>query len=461
MAAGAGILAACATPTPETVEVVVTATPAPTAVPAPAEMDIWAITTVEDLDAEWAPDPENEEFKKQWWTGGLLRLQVKDWLAEHPGVTAKVTGHNWDWALRQNLYLAFAAGIYPDTSYGEAYVSEFVALDLYSPLSESVAAMFPEGTWRAAQGKDGRAYGFAETTGANVLFINLDVVDQAGLSSDPADMPATWDELIPFAQTISENNDGNCYFTYLPAANNFGIGLRMGHWWEQNNTPLGSPQGEPSLNVPGAADVWLFHNDLMYTTTMDVLENINAFGEGAGASPVSFDAGDIAIKMGWNNDATYILAPRALAIEIPIPAGGKKATTLVGNQINSAVKNGPNPELAISYIEHSTTNVEAQRLKPNGCGIWLPALTSELSQYETYEYLGGYPDTAKDNVRVTMKAVLDGGAGPRPGWPKSGDRIWNAWNESYGRIWRGDLDKDAIQAELDALQATVTSLVNA
>src|SRR5690606_23865838 len=109
-----------------------------------------------------------------------------------------------------------------------------------------------------------------ETTGANVLFINLDVVDKAGLSSDPEDLPKTWDELIPFAQTISEANNGNCYFTYLPAANNFGIGLRMGHWWEQNNTPLGTPQGVPTLNVPGAADVWLFHNQLMYTTTMDV-----------------------------------------------------------------------------------------------------------------------------------------------------------------------------------------------
>jgi hypothetical protein len=60
-----------------------------------------------------------------------------------------------------------------------------------------------------------------------------------------------------------------------------------------------------------------------------------------------------------------------------------------------------------------------------------------------------------------MKAVLDGGAGPLPGWPKSGDRIWNAWNESYGRIWRGDLSKDEIQAELDTLQTTVEGLVNA
>src|SRR6266851_4563817 len=38
---------------------VVTATPAPSQVPAPAVMDIWAITTVEDLNAPWAADPNN------------------------------------------------------------------------------------------------------------------------------------------------------------------------------------------------------------------------------------------------------------------------------------------------------------------------------------------------------------------------------------------------------------------
>jgi len=196
----------------------------------------------------------------------------------------------------------------------------------------------------------------------------------------------------------------------------------------------------------------------MYSSKVDTILAIDAKGEGPNASGLSFDGGDIALKAGWNNDATYILS-NAKAIEFPIPDGGHKATIVIGNQVNSPFKNGPNPELAIEYIEITTTDEESQLLKPNGCGIWIPALKSMLEQYATFDKLGGYPEKARDNVRVTMKAVLDGGAGPLPGWPKNGGRIWNAWNESYGRIWQGNLDKAAIQTELDALQKTVEGLV--
>jgi ABC-type glycerol-3-phosphate transport system substrate-binding protein len=485
--AGAGLLAACAPQVvtqvvnqtqvvtqvvPQTqivnqtqlVPQVVTATPAPTQVPAPAVMDIWAITTVADINAPWANDPKNAEFIAEWWTGGMIRAGVLPWLAKHPGVSVKISGHNWDVALRQNEYLALAAGITPDTSYGEAYVSEFAELGVYAPVSAAAMALFPDSTYRAVL-KDGKAYGLAETTGANVLFVNLDTVKKAGL--DPTKLPSTWDELVTMAQAISKVNKdpkwgNNAYFTYAPAAENFGIGLRIGHWFAQNNAALGSDLGVPTLNIPGAADTWVFHNQLMNSSQVNTILNIDATGELGSAQ--ALNNGTIALKAGWTNDATTVGSdpkkPNVVAVEFPIPTGGKKATILTGNQINSPFLHGPNPALAIDYIESTTTNADAQAFKPNGCGIWIPALKSMLDAYATFDKLGGFTsDTAKAIVRVTMKAVSNGSAGPLPGWPKNGNRVWDSWNESYGRIWHGKLAKADIQKELDALQVIVVGLL--
>ncbi len=58
-----------------------------------------------------------------------------------------------------------------------------------------------------------------------------------------------------------------------------------------------------------------------------------------------------------------------------------------------------------------------------------------------------------------MDTLLNGNAGPLPGWPKNGSRIWAAWNDMYGRIWKGKLGKDDIKKELDTLQTTIEGLV--
>ena len=223
LAAGASVLAACTTV--ETVEVVrtvevpvekeviktveivkegetiiVTATPEPTVPPEPAVLDVWFNTDIPDITVEWAPDPENEEFKKQWYFGGLGRAIFNPWLEKHPGVSMKITTHSWDWDLRQNQLMALAAGIYPDTTYGEAYVNEFVQLGVFSPLSNEVAQKFPEGTYAGAT-VDGVVYGIPKSSGADVLFINLTLWEKAGL--DRTKLPATWEELVAACQAIS------------------------------------------------------------------------------------------------------------------------------------------------------------------------------------------------------------------------------------------------------------------
>ena len=196
----------------------------------------------------------------------------------------------------------------------------------------------------------------------------------------------------------------------------------------------------------------------MWTST----ENLILQAEGEAGSGQLFNDGVIAIKPGWNNDATSVGAGDvdATAIQFPLPPGGKPATIVIGNDIHSPFRNGKNPDLAVTLIEETLTVDDNQAWLADNCGIWIPANTSLLEQWETYDRLAGYKtETAKKIVRITMNALLTGGSGPLPGWPKNGSRIWAEWNNAYLNIWKGKLGKDEIQAELDKLQTTIEGLL--
>lgn len=186
----------------------VTPTPLPTMPPEPIVMDVWFNTDIPDIDAEWAPDPDNTEFQKQWYFGGLGRAIFKPWLEKHPGVSMKITTHSWDSELRQNQLMSLAAGIIPDTTYGEAYVNEFVQLGVYSPLNDDVVALFADGS-SAGSKVDGKTYGIPKSSGADVLFINLTLWEQAGL--DRNKLPTTWEELVTSCKAISAINKSDIY----------------------------------------------------------------------------------------------------------------------------------------------------------------------------------------------------------------------------------------------------------
>jgi ABC-type glycerol-3-phosphate transport system substrate-binding protein len=307
----------------------------------------------------------------------------------------------------------------------------------------------------------GKHYGIPKSSGADVLFINLTLWDKAKL--DRTKLPTTWDELVTACQAIQKVNNsakfGNtCYYTYDPAGDTYGCAMRILQWFNQNGCPLGDNVGTPTANVAKAADTWKFHNDLMWTSTEPLIMQ----AESEGGSGKLFNDGVIAVKPGWNNDATSVGDGNidGTAIQFPTPPGGKPATIVIGNDMHSALKGGKNPDLAITLVEESLVNEDAQAFLANNCGIWIPALKSQLEQADTYDKLAGYKtDTAKKIVKVTMKTLLTGGSGPLPGWPKNGSRIWAAWNDVGHRVWKNKMAVPDIQKELDTLQKTIEGLL--
>jgi hypothetical protein len=445
---------------------VITATPVPTAIPEPAVLDIWWNTNLPDLTLEWKADPNNDEFKKEWFWGGLGRLKYLPFMTKHPGVKLNITSHSWDTDLRQNQLLALASGIVPDTTYGEAYVLEFVGLGVYADLDPAAAALFAPGPLTGAT-KGGKFYGFPKSTGCDVVFVNLDKAAAAKL--DTTKLPQTWDELLAWNTAISKINysakwGNTSWFNYGPCTcETYGIAMRVLHWFDQNNCPLADADMNPTANTAGAADTWLYVSKLMWTSSYNLIMQ----GDSEVGSGQLFNNGVIALKIGWNNDATSVgtMKPsvNAVGIPIPIPQGGKPATKLVGNDVESAFKGSKHVDLAKAVVTESTTDETAQAFLADNAGIWIPALKSQLSQAKTYDKLGGYQtDVAKAIVRVTMDQALNGNASQIPAWSRNGSQIWTAWNASFGRIWGTKppgLDKAGIQTELDALQKTITGLL--
>ncbi len=433
-------------------------------------LEIWWNDNIPDLTAKWDPtDPNDVEFKNEWYFGGLGRLKYVPWLAKHPGVTLHITGHSWDADLRTNQLLALASGQMGDTTYGEAYVNEFVQLGVYSDLDTQYSALFPAGPLGGAT-VAGKVYGLPKSTGADVLFINLDKLTAAGL--DPSKLPASWDDLVTMCQAVSKKNysakwGNTAYYTYGPGGTSYGPAMRILHWFKENNCPLVDANNAPQANLAASTDTWFFQNELLWTSTLNLINQ----AESEGGSGELFNEGVIALKPGWNNDATSVgnatKPVNAVAVPFPTPPGGQPGTIVIGNDMESALKASKYLDLAKLVVEETTTDETAQEFLANtaGCGVWIPALTSLLSQYATYDKLAGYAaDVAKKMVRVTMSQALNGNAGPIPGWKKNGSDIWTEFQAMYGRILGNaapGLSKADIQKQLDAFQAYIISRLNA
>jgi len=227
--------------------------------------------------------------------------------------------------------------------------------------------------------------------------------------------------------------------------------MRILHWFNQNGAPLDDGNGYPTATGLKAAQTWAFHNALLRTSSRKLILT----AEDEVGSGQLFNDGVIALKPGWTNDATSVGSGGIgeVAIPFPTPPGGKQATIVIGNQINSAFSGGPNPDLAQNFIEDVWTQVDAQEFLTKNCAIWIPALKSILQQYATYNNLDKFGnDTAKAMVRVTMKAALDGGAGPISTWPANGSQCWLDWNNFFGFIYEVNPPLYQIQSELNHLQ---------
>ena len=175
-----------------------------------------------------------EEVGISWWHNGdadplrsFWQEIADEFMAEHPTVHIAVRAEN-NQNLRYNLLpAAFTDGSAPDIfqSWGGGELVELVNEGKVKDLTQSNAAAIaaiggPVASWQVA----GRTYGLPYTYGPSGFWFNKNLFEEAGLSTDPADLPQTLDELFDVWDTLRAHD-------ITPVA----LGGRdlwpVAHWW--------------------------------------------------------------------------------------------------------------------------------------------------------------------------------------------------------------------------------------
>lgn len=180
-------------------------------------------------------------------TGELWEEVISGFEDENPGVTIDLEMQSWE-NINDVITSRIQGNQAPDILSIDAFAGYAQEDLLYSAeeiLSEQTISDFQEAFVENAS-IDGDQYGFPLLASARALFVNDDLLDEAGVEA-----PTTWDELYDAAEAITEQTDM------------YGYGL-----------PLGSEeaQAEAGLWFFGAGGGYGDENDI----TVDSPENIEA-----------------------------------------------------------------------------------------------------------------------------------------------------------------------------------------
>lgn len=138
-------------------------------------------------------------------TQALWEEVIKDFEAENDGITIKLEVQSWD-NLESVIATKIQGGQAPDIYNGGPFAG-FAADDLLYPADEVVSpetfADFQQ-SFLDNESLDGTVYALPLIASARALFVNNDLLEQAGV----AEIPATWDELLDAAVKISALGDG-------------------------------------------------------------------------------------------------------------------------------------------------------------------------------------------------------------------------------------------------------------
>jgi multiple sugar transport system substrate-binding protein len=144
--------------------------------------------------------PSYSDSTKALWEG-----IIEDFEAENSDITVQLEVQSWD-NINDVVRTKVQSGDAPDILNIDAFAG-FAADDLLYPatdvLSEETAADFQESFVENAS-IDGEQYGLPLIASARTLFMNTDLMEQAGVT----EAPATWDELLAASKKVSELGGG-------------------------------------------------------------------------------------------------------------------------------------------------------------------------------------------------------------------------------------------------------------
>ena len=130
---------------------------------------------------------------------------IDKFIADHAGVTVNMEAVEWGTCQDKSMQLA-AAGDPPSIAYmGSRTLRQLAKNDLIVPVTftPEEEAMFQPGVLSTVS-SGGQYWGIPHAFSTKALYINCDVVKAAGAECKA---PATWEELVALAKTVTDNTD--------------------------------------------------------------------------------------------------------------------------------------------------------------------------------------------------------------------------------------------------------------
>lgn len=356
---GASILASCASGESPAVEEPGTAPEEAAEEEAPAQEQV-ALTF-------WTPGGSDQ------YCAGFTTI-AENYMAENPDIImnetqCNPTGENYTEVLLANI----AAGNPPDATIVWSSPVTYAVRSALEPLDDAMAASknsgvenWPPGVLASCQWQ-GVTYGLPAAAAPYAMYYNVDLFEEKGISSDPADFPKTWDEMRRLSKEFT-TWDGDLLTTagFIPwggPADFYGMAVEFVIW---SNTNGGGTfdaanlkytiNSEQNIEMMRYAVEWWeeeYKGDLIKVSTS---ANWNAYADGEGRPP-AFQEGIYAMH---NNG--YWIATDMYAAEMkierwnvaPYPVGPSGTKTASGYWPNWLVipKGVPHKQESFDYLDY-------------------------------------------------------------------------------------------------------------
>jgi ABC-type glycerol-3-phosphate transport system substrate-binding protein len=385
--------------------------------------------------------------------GAAMKALRDLYLSKHPGVNLIWEDHGWDEQLRENVTLALQSGTAPDVIVGENFFQWYAYLDALLPLDDSTPAAITQnailGTHKAAL-YNGKNYGFSWLSGCFGFEMNANLLQAAGVSQT---IPATWDDMLAVAQTVTSHGAGNYYGYTLQGPYGFSVGgmFRLAVFFQQLGVQINKPDAfdQPNFNDPNGFPVWQLVRNLNPYEPPGLIFEPN---EGTVYTQLFQGKSAQQIAGSWfttwalqNNFTNSIWGP------VPIPPGGKQASYVVGNVLFGVLASTKAPALAKDWVMTSQDD-SVQNLIFSSMGR-LPATISAMNALIADAATGPGHPTAADKTFGTL--LRDSDLGILPQWTKAPNQLNQIWNDLYTAVINTQTDikqlADAAQAKAEAV----------
>lgn len=316
-----------------------------------------------------------------------------------------------------------------------AFASRGAFLDITDMVAGSdvidADAIFPGP--RASLTWDGRMYGIPRASNTIALYYNRDLFEAAGL--DPDSPPATWDELLEAARTLTDPDNDVYGIAFSARASEEGT-FQFLPWAQM------AGGGFENINADGVADAL----ELWKAFLDEGLASPDTLTRGQWDSTGTFNGGNAAMAISGPWELGRMSSDAAFAWDVTLlpvkEEGGPRASAL--GDFNLAIfADTENPDAAFAFLEYYQSQVER---------VW-PEFTRLPSVAGVDLALTGNESIDAAAAVFTEQLGYAVNRGPHPDWPRISQEIQDAFQS----VLTGQAEA---QAALDDAAAGIDRIIN-